>query len=189
MAEAYRCIVADPPWLEQGGGKIKRGADRHYPLMRLSDIAKTMWTAPEWRPAADCHLWLWTTNNFLIDALSLVEQLGFRYVTNMVWVKVRIERDGQLQIGLGQYLRGSHELCLFATKGKASLPAVAPPSVIFAERTEHSQKPDEAFEVFEQVSPGPRLEMFARTDRPGWSSWGNEIAKEEITHENGEMNG
>jgi hypothetical protein len=25
---AYRCIVADPPWLERGSGKSKRGADR-----------------------------------------------------------------------------------------------------------------------------------------------------------------
>ena len=34
----YQCIYADPPWNEQGGGKIKRGADRHYPLMKTEDI-------------------------------------------------------------------------------------------------------------------------------------------------------
>ncbi len=35
----YRTIYADPPWdTERGGGKIKRGADRHYPLMRPSDM-------------------------------------------------------------------------------------------------------------------------------------------------------
>ena len=34
----YGTIMMDPPWLERGGGKIKRGADRHYPLMRTGAI-------------------------------------------------------------------------------------------------------------------------------------------------------
>ena len=34
----YKTILADPPWQEQGGGKIKRGADKHYPLMKTKDI-------------------------------------------------------------------------------------------------------------------------------------------------------
>jgi hypothetical protein len=29
-----------PPWPEYGGGKIKRGADRHYPLMSLKAIVQ-----------------------------------------------------------------------------------------------------------------------------------------------------
>src|SRR5215469_3891001 len=29
----YRCAVIDPPWNETGGGRIKRGADRHYQLL------------------------------------------------------------------------------------------------------------------------------------------------------------
>jgi hypothetical protein len=38
----YRCILADPPWLERGGGKIKRGADRHYPLLKDYEIVEAM---------------------------------------------------------------------------------------------------------------------------------------------------
>jgi len=34
----YRTIYADPPWPECGGGKIKRGADRHYKLMSIREI-------------------------------------------------------------------------------------------------------------------------------------------------------
>lgn len=34
----YKTIYADPPWPEHGGGKIKRGADRHYQLMSVKDI-------------------------------------------------------------------------------------------------------------------------------------------------------
>jgi len=38
----YRTIYADPPWNQTGGGKIKRGADRHYPLLKESEILKVM---------------------------------------------------------------------------------------------------------------------------------------------------
>jgi len=34
----YKTIYADPPWMEVGGGKIKRGANAHYPLMKTKDI-------------------------------------------------------------------------------------------------------------------------------------------------------
>jgi hypothetical protein len=36
----YRIICADPPWAERGGGKCKRGADRHYPLMSTRAISR-----------------------------------------------------------------------------------------------------------------------------------------------------
>jgi N6-adenosine-specific RNA methylase IME4 len=39
----------------------------------------------------------------------------------------------------------------------------------------HSEKPEEAFALIEAVSPGPRLELFARRARPGWTVWGNEV--------------
>jgi N6-adenosine-specific RNA methylase IME4 len=165
----YRCILADPPWLERGGGKIKRGADRHYPLMHTPEIAKMMFRSGVWAPAADCHLWLWVTNNFLRHGLGLMETLGFRYVTNAVWVKDCM--------GLGQYLRGQHELLLFGVRGRLPSQSRSQSTLIRAPRREHSRKPDEAYEVIEAVSPGPRLEMFARTKRPGWDAWGMETEK------------
>ena len=41
-------------------------------------------------------------------------------------------------------------------------------------RLRHSEKPPEFFGIVETVSPGPRMEMFARRERPGWDLWGNE---------------
>ena len=38
QAGSYRTLYADPPWPERGGGKIKRGADRHYALMPVAEI-------------------------------------------------------------------------------------------------------------------------------------------------------
>ena len=56
----YKTIYADPPWQETGGGKIKRGADAHYNLMRTNDICKL----PVSNLADEnCHLYLWATNN------------------------------------------------------------------------------------------------------------------------------
>lgn len=175
----YRCITMDPPWPEYGGGG--RGAQNHYGLMSCADIARTVLSAPCFTPAPDAHLWVWTTDNYLPAALALIDRAGFEYKRTFCWVKTkRLDVAGggyvlTLQIGLGQYARGAHELCLFATRGKAHLPDVAPPSVIFAPRAEHSRKPDVCFTGwFERVSPGPRLEMFARRARSGWVVWGNE---------------
>lgn len=38
----------------------------------------------------------------------------------------------------------------------------------------HSQKPEAFLDLVERVSPGPYVELFARRDRLGWDTWGNE---------------
>ena len=84
--QTYQTIYADPPWMEAGGGKIKRGADRHYPLMKTKDIMEL----PVKNFAADnCHLYLWVTNNFLIDGLKVMKSWGFTYKTKIDWFKGR----------------------------------------------------------------------------------------------------
>lgn len=192
LFDMYRCISLDPPWPECGGGKSKRGADRHYPVMSVSDIISTVeQSEPVSLLAPSCHCWCWVTDNYLEGGLRLMKALGFRYVRTLVWVKTCTDEDGRmafdgacttfnmhkaLSIGLGQYLRGAHELALFGVRGEAMVPAPADrmPSVVFAPKGRHSAKPDAAIEVFERVSPGPRVEMFARSSRPGWHAWGNE---------------
>lgn len=167
----YKTIYLDPPWLERGGGKIKRGADRHYPLMKTDDIAKL--PVKDLADPAGCHIYLWVTNNFLKDGLKLLESWGFEYVTTITWIK-----DKQ---GLGQYYRGITEHCLFGTTKKR-----LPYKIIdgkrqqgltgfFAPRTEHSKKPVEMYEFIEKVSYSPRIELFARNTRAGFDCWGNEV--------------
>lgn len=41
-------------------------------------------------------------------------------------------------------------------------------------RGKHSAKPEAFMDMVEQVSPSPRLEMFARRNRLGWATWGLE---------------
>ena len=163
----HRTILMDPPWQERGGGRIKRGADRHYDLVPTKDLPRVIYSSGVFDPHPEgCHLWMWATNSFLPDALWLVKALGFRYLTNAVWVKDRI--------GLGQYLRGQHELLILAVRGSgpsARTDSRSLASVIHARRGRHSVKPAESFDLIEARSIGPRLEMFARAPRPGWDAW------------------
>ncbi|MDD3890528.1 MAG: MT-A70 family methyltransferase [Syntrophomonadaceae bacterium] len=167
----YSTIYADPPWMESGGGKIKRGADRHYQLMKTAEI---MAMPVQKISAENCHLYLWTTNNFLPDALRVMESWGFRYITNITWVKDRI--------GLGQYFRGLTEHCLFGVKGKLPYKIIdgkrlQGKTAIIAPKTIHSQKPLEMYEMIEAVSYPPFIELFARNQRDNWDGWGNQFAE------------
>lgn len=163
----FTTIYLDPPWLEVGAGKSKRGADRHYHVMKTDDIIKTIAGCGYW-PAIDAHLYMWVTNNFLEDGLKVMAAMGFRYITNIVWVKDKF--------GLGRYFRGQHELLLFGRRGAyIETKTNNTSTVVHAPRRKHSQKPDEFYELIERNSTGPYLELFARNTRPGWTSWGNEV--------------
>lgn len=173
-SKKYKTIYADPPWLERGGGKVKRGANRHYNLMKTVEIASL-----DFSNIVDenAHLYLWVTNNFLKDAFSVIESWGFRYVTKITWVKARKVENNQFKLnnpGLGRYFRGLDEICLFCVKG--SLPPRKPfRSVLIAPRRKHSQKPHKMYDIIEQVSYPPYLELFARNKRRNWGIWGNEL--------------
>ena len=176
----YATLYADPPWPERGGGKIKRGADRHYALMPVKDILALPFGA--WA-AHDAHLYCWVTNNFLEAGLASVKAWGFRYVTMVTWVK-----DRQ---GLGQYYRGSTEHCLFAVRGHLPYRHVREtekraqgqtviyerpvlPAAFESDRQAHSVKPEQMRKFIERVSWGPYLDLFARRASLGWDVWGNE---------------
>lgn len=181
MSVRWHTAVIDPPWLERGGGKVKRGADRHYPLMSREDCYRALVMSGQWTPDEDAHLYLWVTNNFLVEGILLMGELGFRYVTNIAWVKSKgdpePDADG-VQIGLGQYFRGAHELCLFGVRGsglRIATEARDIPSVIVAPRGQHSRKPEAFYDLVERRSCQPYLECFARRGREGWQSWGNEV--------------
>ena len=180
----YRCILIDPPWPEHGGGKSKRGADRHYPLMSVRRIkALPVGDLAE----ADAHLWAWATSNYLDDAIDCGRAWGFRYIGCRPWVKAEASSitspDGLSEVpiwkpqkpGLGQYMRCDAEFLLLFARGQALVPKFKPRQTIYAPRGRHSEKPACVYADIERMSPGPRLEMFARARREGWHAWGNEV--------------
>lgn len=189
----YGVIVMDPPWPERGGGKIKRGADRHYKtIKKISDIVEVVVRAPVWHVADDALLFMWSTMSSLTKSLWLMDAIGFKYTTHSVWVKAdepngeadEAEELDHVDTGIGQYFRGAHELLLMGTRGsgfavKSALRNI--PSVFYA-RTRaggdriHSRKPDKAYRIIEARTVAERrLDMFARVPRgPTWDLWGDE---------------
>lgn len=99
MGKKYQIIYSDPPWNEAGGGVIKRGADRHYPLMKTKDIMALPVPA---LCMDNAHLYLWVTNTFMRDGFKVMEAWGFEYKTMITWAKDRF--------GLGQYFRGQNRI-------------------------------------------------------------------------------
>jgi len=174
-SEKFHVIYADPPWFEQGGGKIVRGAQDKYPLMKTEDIC----ALPVKDIAADnAHLYLWVTNNHLPDGLRVIEAWGFRYITMITWFKDKV--------GLGQYFRGQTEHVMFAVKGMLPYKIdengkrCQGATGFYDTRTEHSRKPETMRGMIERVSVTPdrkKIELFARTQTAGWFSWGNETDK------------
>jgi N6-adenosine-specific RNA methylase IME4 len=129
--------------------------------------------------AADAHLYLWAPNALLPEGLRLMEAWGFRYVSNVIWAKRRKDGgpDGR---GVGFYFRNVTEPILFGVRGRMRTlaPARSQVNMIESRKREHSRKPDEQYDLIEQCSPGPYLELFARHPRPGWACWGDEASEE-----------
>jgi len=124
---------------------------------------------PVERIAADgCHLWLWTTNAFLRDGFDVMDAWGFRYLAPVHWIKPS---------GMGNWFINRTQTILFGYRKPCRMGdgRYSPNIIISSSPKRHSEKPEEAFTLIEAVSPGPRLELFARRARPGWTVWGNEV--------------
>lgn len=169
----YGVILADPEWRFEPRSRetgMDRAADNHYPTSETDDIAA--------RPVAsiaadDCVLFLWATAPMLPDAMRVLAAWAFTYKTHVVWKKVYPGK----RMGTGYWVRIDHELLLIGTRGNPPAPAQGaqwPTSVIHAEWTGvHSEKPDLFHKIIEGYFPNlPKIELNARTRRPGWDSWG-----------------
>lgn len=183
----YPTIVADPPWpYDDSSGSAMRspiyrldgsiakgvGVEDNYPTMSIAEIK----SLPIREMAEkDAHLYLWTTNAFMVEAHEVAESWGFKPKTIVTWVKTK--KDGSPSMKTGYYFRGATEHCLFCVRGSLRLQVRERgfPTVFFSERLPHSVKPEGFFAMIEEVSLAPRLELFARRPRGGWDVWGNEV--------------
>lgn len=168
----YSVIVADPPWRYDDtldGSDLARGG-LQYPTMSVEEICALK--VGEGLATPDCALWLWVTNAFVIDgtAARVVREWGFEAKAILTWRKDRI--------GAGRYLRNQTEHAILAIKGRPLVNGESTANIFDAPRRGHSEKPDEAFAIFEKVTPaaaGARLELFARKPREGWRTSGSEL--------------
>lgn len=175
----FSVIYSDPPWefkVYSGKGK-QRSAERHYDTMSLDDIRALPLEA---LAAPNCALFLWAVMPELPGALELIKAWGFSYkMAAFTWIKQNRGGEG-IFTGMGYWTRANAELCLLATRGSPMRLAMDVPQVIMAPVREHSRKPDETPPRIERLLAGPYLEMFAREERPGWTTWGNEIERGEF---------
>lgn len=171
-----RTILADPPW--QFTNRTGKVAPEHRRLLRYETMtnADIMELPVAQIAAPQAHLYLWVPNALIAEGLEVMRRWGFTYKSNIVWYKVRKD-GGPDRRGVGFYFRNVTELVLFGIRGKNNRTLAAgrrQPNVIVSRKREHSRKPDELYEIIEACSPGPYVELFARTQRDGWLVWGNE---------------
>lgn len=182
----YRTIVADPPWpfhdarsrpwASKGG---RRSRDTFFPYETQSlDWIKAIPVAG----IADvdgAHLYLWVPAGFNRRGIGVdvVQAWGFVVVSEIIWDKINF--------GLGKFPRPQHEIVLVCRRG------VLPFNVRNAGSVQqwkspraggnggkiHSAKPDGFFDLVERASPGPYIELFARQQRLGWHTWGDQCHK------------
>jgi hypothetical protein len=69
------------------------------------------------------------------------------------------------------------EHCLLAVRGKPVFIHGRHSTALEAARREHSRKPEEFYALVEATSPGRRVELFAREQRKGWRTFGNETGR------------
>jgi N6-adenosine-specific RNA methylase IME4 len=167
----YRVFYADPPWQYGNSQPDYFGEQRdHFPTMPLQEIC----AMPVAEHAEDdAVLFLWVTSPMLFESRAVIEAWGFEYKGHYVWDKI--------QHVMGHYNSVRHELLLIAVRGSCQ-PDVRKlfDSVVTEERTGHSVKPEQFYEIIETNYPhGARVELFQRGKaRKGWHNFGFEAERD-----------
>jgi N6-adenosine-specific RNA methylase IME4 len=185
----FATILADPPWAFRtfSGEPMTphRSAMDHYQTMDLAALS----ALPVREVAApDCALFMWVVGSHLVEAIELARAWGFTFKTDaFYWLKQRLVDADQIdwitddiaepRMGFGYWTRKQIEPCWLFTRGNPRRIGKGVRQAIVAPRREHSRKPEEARERIEALVAGPYLELFARSERAGWTSWGNEVGK------------
>lgn len=182
----YRTILADPPWIVRagcaGGGNgegfavLRKGPARllAYPTMTVAQISAL--PVASLADSAGAHLYLCTINRYIEQSYAVARAWGFQPSTMLVWAKKTMGG------GLGGAFGISTEYVLFCRRGncparRRECRTWFPWKRPYNERGKprHSAKPPELYRLIEEMSPGPRLELFAREERFEWDRWGNEV--------------
>ncbi len=170
----YKVIYADPPWaFKTYSDKGKdRSPEQHYDCMNMKDICNL---PVEKLADKDCVLLMWMIDSMMPQALEVIKSWGFDYKTvGFTWAKTNKNKLGFFT-GLGYWTRCNPEQCLLATKGKPKRISKSIPQLVVDKRQEHSRKPEIIYSHIENLLEGPYVELFARREREGWDSWGNEL--------------
>jgi N6-adenosine-specific RNA methylase IME4 len=156
-----KTILLDPP-CDDGSLSLAGRGHPEYATMGVDELqALNIGKYAE----ENCHLYLWTTNNFLHEALKLGTGWGFSYKTVITWIKP--------SMGMGSYFRNSTEQLLFFVKGILQTRTNNTITHFEAPRGKHSEKPEISYKIIEANSYPAYLEYFSRRKRENWTVFGN----------------
>jgi N6-adenosine-specific RNA methylase IME4 len=181
----YRAFLADPAWRQEmrstkGEGKSPQAK---YLCMTPAEMA-AMPVAEISAPGA--AMFMWTTSPNLVQGIELLAAWGFEYKAAAAWAKEsKLSGDTDSEnsnhkfaFGTGYIFRSAAEFLLVGTRGTPVWNKVAGArsvrNLIYAPVREHSRKPDCQYGLVETLTIGPFIELFSRTRRRGWDSFGNE---------------
>eukprot|EP01114_Cavostelium_apophysatum_P000164 TRINITY_DN10166_c0_g1_i1.p1 TRINITY_DN10166_c0_g1~~TRINITY_DN10166_c0_g1_i1.p1 ORF type:complete len:305 (+),score=60.89 TRINITY_DN10166_c0_g1_i1:77-916(+) len=169
----FDVILMDPPW-QLAGAAPTRGVAIGYKQLPNKDILDI----PVPKLQKNGFLFIWVINARYAFALEMFEKWGYELCDDIAWVKTTVNR--RMAKGHGFYLQHAKETCLVGKKGKdpIGMNGNVASDVIFAERRGQSQKPEQIYEMIEQLVPnGKYLEIFARRNnlRNYWVSVGLEL--------------
>ena len=176
----YGLLYIDPPWKQQQAGKKNvrpksSGGVFSYQIISLEEIKYHIKKVTS-HTEENAVLFLWTIDKYLFEAQKIAEDLGWKLHARMIWNKVT-------GIPAAFTIRYGHEYLLYMYKGKL-IPIATEErgkihSVFVEQVKRHSQKPEIAYQIIERLYPNLiKLEIYARNQREGWDSFGNELPVE-----------
>lgn len=124
----------------------------HFPISEFAD--------------KDCLLFLWTPDKYLMNAHIIMGAWGFKKHCTFVWNKPTGVCPFSVQF--------CNEFCLMGYKGKFHLNKIGLKTWFNAPVREHSRKPDELYQIAEQLGDPPRIDIFSREKREGWDQYGDQ---------------
>ncbi len=187
--ERFGVLSLDPPWhfrsrAASANPESDRSAQKHYPTMDLKYLA----TLPIRELAKpDAHVFMWITGPLMTLGVHnmLFKAWGVRPSSMaFVWIKLwnNFDTDSLLRsplleqdvaMGGGFTTRQNAEYVVLGRIGSPSRDRADIRQVILSARREHSRKPEEYYRRVEHYTKaGPRLDMFAGAERPGWTPYG-----------------
>lgn len=176
----FEVVVADPPWDYYGSGSKWAAAAKFYPLVpdvALAGLPVAALVAPR------AVVFVWCTSSTLARAIALLGAWSLHY-RGVAFVWCKTARNGAPIGAQGVRPSITKPLTEFVIAG-ATQPRGRPlpladegiRQTVFAPRARHSEKPEEVQRSIERMYPHQsKAELFARRPRPGWVSWGNELA-------------
>jgi N6-adenosine-specific RNA methylase IME4 len=143
------------------------GVGDHYSTMTVEDL----YSLPVRSIAAkNCLLYLWATGPKLVEAMECLRRWGFKFSTvAYVW-------DKQHSLP-GYYSCSQAEFVLVAKRGRCPRrTSTVEKQLVSSRRRAHSQKPEAVQDSIDRQwdSASQKIELFARREREGWTTVGNE---------------